>query len=57
MKYPMKGNCDKFLIRWKLFHLQGRPCRVTVATLNDLGSIPSVAILWNSLKSIGIRSS
>jgi hypothetical protein len=28
-----------------------------VASHNELGSVPSVYILWNSLKSIGIRSS
>jgi hypothetical protein len=30
---------------------------VIVASLNELGSVPSVSILWNSLKSTGIRSS
>jgi hypothetical protein len=30
--------------------------RVTVASQNKLGSVPSVSIFWNSLKSIGIRS-
>jgi hypothetical protein len=28
-----------------------------VASQNELGSVPSVSILWSSLKSIGIRSS
>jgi hypothetical protein len=32
MKSSMKGNCDRFLIRQKLFHLQGRICSVTVAS-------------------------
>jgi hypothetical protein len=30
---------------------------ITVASWNELGSVPSVSILWISLKSIGIRSS
>jgi hypothetical protein len=29
---------------------------VIVASLNELGRIPSVSILWNSLRRIGIRS-
>jgi hypothetical protein len=32
MKSSMKGNCEKFLIRQKLFHLQGRILSVTVAS-------------------------
>ena len=31
--------------------------RVIVALKNELGSVPSVSILWNILESIGIRSS
>jgi hypothetical protein len=50
-------NCDKFLIRQKPFHLQGRIRSVTVASWNELDSVPSVSILWNSLKSIGNRCS
>jgi hypothetical protein len=53
----MKGNYDRFLIRQKPFHLQGRVYSVTVASSNELGKVPSLSILWNSLKSIGIRSS
>jgi hypothetical protein len=30
MKSSMKGHCDRFLIRWEPFHLQGRICSVTV---------------------------
>jgi hypothetical protein len=57
MKSSMKGNCDKFLIRQKPFHLQGTICSLIVASWNELGSVPSVSILWNSLKNIGIRYS
>jgi hypothetical protein len=32
----MKGNCDKFLIRQKLFHLQGRIRSISVAMNGDL---------------------
>ena len=28
-----------------------------VASWNELGGLPSVSILWNSLRNIGIRSS
>jgi hypothetical protein len=31
--------------------------RVIVTSENELGRVPSASILWNSLKSIGIRSS
>jgi hypothetical protein len=31
--------------------------RVIVASYNELGRVPSVSILWNSLRRIGIRSS
>jgi hypothetical protein len=37
--------------------LRGLGIRVTVSSQNDLGSIPSVFILWNSLRSIGVSSS
>ena len=30
---------------------------VIVASWKELGSVPSVSILWNSLKSIGVNSS
>jgi hypothetical protein len=56
MKSSMKGNCDSLLTRQKPFHLQGRIRSVTMALYNEFGSVPSVSILWNSLKSIGIRS-
>ena len=32
IKFFMKGNCDRFLIRQKLFHLQGRICSLIVAS-------------------------
>jgi hypothetical protein len=57
MKSSIKEKCEKFLIRQKPFHLQGRICSVTVASYNELDRIPFLFILWNSLKSIGIRSS
>jgi hypothetical protein len=56
MKSSMKGNCDRFLIRQKPFYLQGRIRSVTLASLNELGSVSSVSILWDSLKTIGIGS-
>ena len=31
--------------------------RVFVASYNELGRLPSVSILWNSLRRVGIRSS
>jgi hypothetical protein len=37
--------------------LCGLGTSVTVASKNELGSVPSVSILWSSLKSTGIRSS
>ena len=37
--------------------LCGLGIRVFVASYNELGRVPSDSILWNSLKSIGIRSS
>jgi hypothetical protein len=45
MKSSMKGNCEKFVIRQKPFHLQGRIRSVIVASWNELGSVPSVLIL------------
>ena len=37
--------------------LYGFGISITVASWNELSSVPSVSILWISLKSIGIRSS
>jgi hypothetical protein len=37
--------------------LCGLGIRVIVASNNELGRIPSVSILWNNLRIIGIRSS
>ena len=37
--------------------LCGLGIRVFVASWNKLGRVPSVSILWNSLRSIGIGSS
>ena len=37
--------------------LCGLGIRVIVASENELGNVPSVSILWNSLRKIGIRSS
>ena len=37
--------------------LCGLGTRVIVASKNDLGSVPSNSILWNSLESIGNRLS
>ena len=34
----------------------GLGIRVTVASQNELGRVPSVSILWNSVRRIGIRS-
>jgi hypothetical protein len=31
--------------------------RMTPASCDEFGSVPSVSILWNGLRSIGIRSS
>jgi hypothetical protein len=40
----MKGNCEKFLIRLKPFHLQGRIFNITVVSKNELGSVSSVSV-------------
>jgi hypothetical protein len=37
--------------------LCGLDIRVTVASLDNVGSIPFVSILWNTLKSFGSSSS
>ena len=46
-------------LKFSFFHgsLCGFGISITVASWNELGSVPSVSILWISLKSIGIRSS
>jgi hypothetical protein len=48
----------KIVLKFSSFvwSLCGFGISVTVALENELGSIPSVSILWNSLKSIAIRS-
>jgi hypothetical protein len=43
-----------FFFFWSLC---GLGISIIVASLSELGSVSSVSILWNSLKSIGIRSS
>jgi len=35
--------------------LCGLGISVIVASMNKLGSVPSVSILWNSLRSIGVK--
>ena len=37
--------------------LRGLGMRVIIASKNELGSVPSDSILWNSLESIGVRLS
>ena len=37
--------------------LGGLGMRVIVALKNEFGAVPSVSMLWNSLESIGVRSS
>jgi hypothetical protein len=37
--------------------LCGLCIRITVASSNELGTVPSVSILWNTLRHIGIKSS
>ena len=49
-----KGNTSKILLPCWLSDLA---FNVTVASQNEFGNVPSVSILWNSLKSIGISSS
>jgi hypothetical protein len=56
--------CSSMFIReieLKFFFFVGSLCglgfRVIVASWNELGRVPSVSILWNTLRSIGIRSS
>ena len=45
----------------EVFHLFGSFCglgiRVIMASYNELGRIPSVSILWNSLRRVEIRCS
>jgi hypothetical protein len=49
-----KGNWSEDLFLCCV--LCGLAIRVTVALLNKLSRLPSVSILWNSLRSIGFRS-
>jgi hypothetical protein len=37
--------------------LCGLGIRIIVASQNELGRVPSVSILWNSLRRVGIRPS
>ena len=37
--------------------LCGLDIRVIVVSWNELGTVPSVSILWNSLRRVGIRCS
>ena len=49
-----KGNWfEVFFLCWVF----GLYIRVIVSSYNELSSVSSVSILWNSLKSIGIMSS
>jgi hypothetical protein len=45
----------------KFFFFVGSLCglgvRVIADSQNELGSVPSISILWNSLRRVGIRSS
>ena len=50
-----KGNWSKVLCLVGFW--SGLGTRVIVASVNDLGSGPCVCILWNSLKSVGFKSS
>jgi hypothetical protein len=52
-----KGNWYEVFVVVVVGSLCGLGIRVIVASENELGSVPSVSILWNGLKSIGIRSS
>jgi hypothetical protein len=45
----LKGNCSEVLF---VGSLCGLGIRVIVASYNELGRIPSVSILWNSLKEL-----
>jgi hypothetical protein len=49
-----KGNLYEVLF---VVYLWGFAINITVASEKELGSIPFVSILWNILKSIGIRCS
>ena len=37
--------------------LCGLGISIIVVSQNELGSVPSVSVLWNSLESLGIKSS
>ena len=50
-----KRDCLKF--SFFVGSLCGLYIRVTVASLNELGSVPSVSVVQNSLRSVGISSS
>ena len=50
-----KGNWSKVL--FFVGFCIGLGIRIIVASVNDLGSVLCVCILWNSLKTIGIKSS
>jgi hypothetical protein len=39
-KFSMKRNYEKFLMRQKAFHLQGRILSITVASHTELDSVP-----------------
>jgi hypothetical protein len=49
----------EFSLKFSFFvgTLCGLGISITWASWNELGSVPSVSILWNSVKNIGIRSS
>ena len=47
----------EFGLKFSLLALCGLGIRVTVASQKELGRVPSVFISWNSLRTIGIRSS
>ena len=47
-----KGNCSEVLC---VGSFCGLCIRVIVASWNELGRVPSVSILWNSLRKVGIK--
>ena len=48
-----KGNLFSFFVE----SLCGVGIRVTVASQDELGHVPSVSVLWNSLRSVSAKSS
>ena len=46
-----------FELPFLVVSLCGLGIRVIVASQNELGRVPSVSILWNVLRRVGIRSS